>query len=243
MKRAIETILFDFDYTLVESTSGISKCVNLALEALGFPVADRSSICGTIGLSLKDTFISLVGEHHCAYADAFVRLFRSYADVFMVEHTMLLPSVYQTTQQLYRNIYQMGIVSNNRRSRIELVLQKEQMSRWFQTVVGEEDVSQHKPEPEGLLAAIRQLNAAPARTVYVGDNTIDAETARRANVPFVAVLSGITKRESFDLYDTYAVIDNICELPDLLQVSALQMPSDIPVALPASLRPALYQAS
>ena len=240
MKRAIETIVFDFDYTLVESASGVSKCINLALEALNFPCADRASVCATIGLSLKDTFLALVGEQQHAHADAFVHLFSSYADMFMVEHTMLLPSVHQTIQRLHRNSYQMGIVSNNRRSRIELVLQKERMSRWFQTVVGEEDVARHKPEPEGLLAAIKRLNATPARTIYVGDNTVDAETARRANVAFVAVLSGTTKRDSFNPYDSYAIIDDICDLPDLLLFSAAQAPSGSPAALPTSLRPALY---
>jgi phosphoglycolate phosphatase len=216
MKRPIDTILFDFDYTLADSSFGVGKCINLALEALDFPAVDYSTACNTIGLSLKDTFVSLVGRHHHAHADAFARLFVSYADMIMAEHTVLLPSVPQMVQRLHKDAYQMGIVSNNRRYRIEAVLQNERISSQFQVIVGEEDVSQHKPEPEGLLAAIERLNGTQARTIYVGDSTIDAETARRANVPFVAVLSGITTREAFDRYDSYAVVDNLGELPHVL---------------------------
>jgi len=238
MKTPIDTILFDFDYTLADSSCGVGKCINLALEALDFPAVDPSTACNTIGLSLKDTFVSLVGTHHDIYADAFVQLFVSYADEIMVEHTMLLPSVPQTLQRLHKHAYQMGIVSNNRRYRIEAVLQKERISHRFRTIVGEEDVSHHKPEPQGLLTAIKRLNGIPARSIYVGDSTVDAETARRANVPFVAVLSGITSREAFERYDSYAIIDNLYDLPDLLLLSIAHTPSFGTIALP-SLRPAV----
>jgi phosphoglycolate phosphatase-like HAD superfamily hydrolase len=34
--------------------------------------------------------------------------------------------------------------------------------------------------------------------LYVGDSVTDAEAARRAGLPFVAVLSGVTLRDAFD---------------------------------------------
>jgi phosphoglycolate phosphatase-like HAD superfamily hydrolase len=45
---------------------------------------------------------------------------------------------------------------------------------------------------------------------------VDAETAKRANVGFVAVLSGVTPKESFRDYAPLAVIDNLQMLPSLL---------------------------
>ena len=36
-----------------------------------------------------------------------------------------------------------------------------------------------------------RLGARPAEALYVGDTVIDAETAVRARVPFVGVLTGI----------------------------------------------------
>jgi phosphoglycolate phosphatase len=48
----------------------------------------------------------------------------------------------------------------------------------------------------------------------VGDSVTDAETARRARVPFAAVLNGVTSREAFKNYPAYRILDNLCELID-----------------------------
>ena len=45
---------------------------------------------------------------------------------------------------------------------------------------------------------------------------VDAETANWAEVPFVAVLSGVTKRNEFTNYKTIRIIDSLSELPKWL---------------------------
>jgi len=45
---------------------------------------------------------------------------------------------------------------------------------------------------------------------------VDAETAKRANVAFVAVLSGVTPKEAFRDYAPLAIIENLSQLPSLL---------------------------
>ena len=52
--------------------------------------------------------------------------------------------------------------------------------------------------------------------LYVGDRVIDAEAAQRGGMSFVAVLSGVTKREAFSAYVTAAVIGALTELPVVL---------------------------
>ncbi len=50
------TMLFDFDYTLGDSSRGIVMSVNAALTALNYPVPEPKDIRQTIGLSLNETF-------------------------------------------------------------------------------------------------------------------------------------------------------------------------------------------
>ena len=64
--------------------------------------------------------------------------------------------------------------------------------------------------------AIEKLGKPPSQTVYVGDSVVDAETAQRANVSFVAVLSGVTPKTAFRDYAPLAIIDNLRMLPYLL---------------------------
>ena len=107
-------------------------------------------------------------------------------------------------------------MSTKFRFRIETTLRREDLLDSFETIIGGEDVSNHKPDPEGLLKAIRKLESAPENSLYVGDSVIDAEAAKRAGVPFVAVLSGVTPRQDFEPYPVYKIIDSLSELPCLI---------------------------
>ena len=49
----------------------------------------------------------------------------------------------------------------------------------------------------------------------------DAETARRANIAFIASLSGVTPRAAFKDYNVYAILENVSELLDLELVKRL----------------------
>jgi phosphoglycolate phosphatase-like HAD superfamily hydrolase len=83
-------------------------------------------------------------------------------------------------------------------------------------VIGGEDVEQHKPHPQGLFEAIEKLQCSPESVVYVGDSVVDAELAKRAGVPLIVVLSGVTPRTQFDTYEPLAVLENVSHLPKIV---------------------------
>jgi len=57
-------------------------------------------------------------------------------------------------------------------------------------VVGAEDTTRHKPDPEPLLAALDRLDASSADAAYVGDSPFDVRAAKAAGVKAVAVVWG-----------------------------------------------------
>lgn len=59
-------LIFDFDYTLGDSTEGIVQCVNYALGQLGYQAAEREEIRKTIGLHLEETFRVLTAQKESA---------------------------------------------------------------------------------------------------------------------------------------------------------------------------------
>ncbi len=130
----------------------------------------------------------------------------------MVDWTVLLPGVPETVRALRKEGVQTGIVSTKYRSRIEKVLQRERLRDAFEVIIGGDDVDAHKPDPEGLLRAINELAASREKTLYVGDSVTDAQTAERANVSFVAVLSGVTLREEFEGLAVSRFLANLGEL-------------------------------
>jgi phosphoglycolate phosphatase len=216
MPTNIRAAVFDFDYTLADSAKGAVECINFALKKMGIAELSSQTICRTIGLSLKDTFITLAGQHDDRSCDAFAKLFVQRADQVMSNLTTVYDSVPSTLVALRESGLHLGIVSTKFRYRIQEILERDKLMQFFDVVIGGEDVEQHKPHPEGLLRAIEQLQCTPHSIVYVGDSVADAEVARRAAVPFIAVLSGVTPREHFTDYETHAVLESLSELPRLI---------------------------
>ena len=222
LKLPIQTIIFDFDYTLADSSEGVIECINFALDRLGLPLAADAEIRQTIGLPLPDTLAMLVAKEYTRYTDEFTRLFVERADEVMVDMTELFDIVPETVAALQKLGIQLGIVTLKYRYRIESILRRERLLDAFEVTIGAEDVSEHKPSPKGLLVALERLNCVRQNCVYIGDSKTDAETARRAGVAFIAVLSGVTPRSAFEDYDVYAILEDVSGLLSLEPVRKLQ---------------------
>jgi phosphoglycolate phosphatase len=216
MDCRIRSVIFDFDYTLADSSRGVIDCIDFALRTMGFPAVTDEAACRTIGLSLPDTFIALVGEPHTARSEEFARLFIQQAGKVMTNKTVLFDAVPEAISILRRGTIGLGIVSTKFRHRIEEILAREGLLDAFDVIVGGEDVAKHKPDPEGLLTAIDRLGSTPSEALYVGDSVVDAETARQAHVPFAAVISGITEREAFANRPVVGILESLRQLPALL---------------------------
>jgi phosphoglycolate phosphatase len=219
MKRRINTIILDFDYTLADSSNGVVECVNFALGRLGYQAASRESICGIIGLSLTEAFSSLIGRDNSAHSAEFADLFTQRADEVMAASTSLFEGVAPTLGQLRGRGIRLGIVSTKFRYRIKEILVRDRLLDVFDTIVGGEDVSRHKPDPEGLTRAGELLGSPLSQVLYVGDTVVDAETAARAGTAFLAVLSGVTPREAFGAYPVAGIIETLSELPAWLLIT------------------------
>jgi phosphoglycolate phosphatase len=212
----IKAVVFDFDYTLADSSEGCVECVNYALREMRLDNYPAEAICRTIGLSLKETLVTLAGDQLAERGAEFHSLFVQRADQVMVDLTVMYESAAAAIPALWERGLRLGIVSTKYRYRIEQVLERENLRRFFDVVIGGEDVEEHKPHPAGLFEAIRRLECSPSSTVYVGDSVVDAEVAKRAGAPFVAVLSGVTPKECFDGYECIAILKDVSELPIFL---------------------------
>lgn len=206
--------IFDFDYTLADSSKGVVSCINYALDEMGIAAVCAEEACRTIGLSLPNTFHRLCGGEMPHRADEFARLFVKHADKVMTDLTELYDDVPETMRILKGSGFKLGIVSSKFRYRIEQILQKSLLNNVFDVIIGGEDVTNHKPHSEGIIKAIRRLNVEHDETIYVGDSITDAQTVSDLDIKFIAALTGVTGKEEFTGYNVFKFIDCISELKD-----------------------------
>lgn len=208
----LKAIIFDFDYTLGDSTNGIALSINYALEELGYATPSITDIKKTIGLSLTETYFTLTSNNNLDEAEQFIKLFKEKADSVMVANTELYAGVKSVLQKLKAKGYMIAIVTTKFHYRIEQILNKFNANELVDIIVGADDVKTEKPNPEGLLSVIEDLGAMKEEVLYVGDSLVDAKTAENAKVKFVAVLTGTTGKDDFKSYHSMYIGKNISDV-------------------------------
>jgi phosphoglycolate phosphatase len=208
---------FDFDYTLADSSQGVVKSALYALSHLGLPPVSEDVIKSTIGLPLEETFRILSGGNNPGNTDKFIRYFVEEADKVVLDNTHLYKSVRGVVRDLKTISVSFGIVSTKFRYRIEEVLRRDGFLGDFDIIVGSEDVTRKKPDPEGLKRAITELDAKEEEVIYVGDSVTDAETARNAGVAFTAVLTGVTPQTDFAEYAPIAIVEDLGDIIEIIR--------------------------
>jgi phosphoglycolate phosphatase len=75
MKNHFTSVIFDFDYTLADSSGGEVECVNYALRTMNLPAASAPYIRTMIGVSLPETFRRLTQDPNASRSNSFSFLF------------------------------------------------------------------------------------------------------------------------------------------------------------------------
>lgn len=207
-----QALVFDFDYTLGDSTEGILSSVRYGMERLGHGPMEREAVRRTIGLSLEETYRALTGDSSEGQAEKFAAYFREQADKVMVENTELFKDTMDLLRALRKRGIRAGIVTTKYHYRIDAILGKCNAAEYIDLIVGGEDVSAPKPDPEGLLLALSKWGIPRAQALYVGDSIVDAKTAEAAGVDFAGVTTGTATEEELREYPCVGVYGSLREL-------------------------------
>lgn len=207
------TYLFDFDYTLADSSRGIVICFRNVLTRHGYTDSTDEDIKRTIGKTLEESFSILTGITDPITLAAYKKEYEKEANTHMTVNTVFFPETISVLQALKKRGAKIGIISTKYRYRIHEMLNLHFPKGFFDIVIGGEDVKQPKPHPQGIKKALRRLHRLKRETLYIGDSTVDAEAAQRANVDFVGVLNGMTTYEELAAYPHRQILDNLTLLP------------------------------
>ena len=131
-----KTYLFDFDYTLADSSRGIVKCFRIVLTRHQYLTVTDEAIKRTIGKTLEESFSILTGITDPIQLEAFRQEYRLEADVHMNVNTQLFPDTLSTLKELKKRSARIGIISTKYRFRILSFLEEYQPEDFLDIVVG-----------------------------------------------------------------------------------------------------------
>lgn len=191
MFENIDAVLFDLDGTLIDSAPDLGAAADKMRTDRGlesFPLeryramagaGARGMIAVAFGLSPADAqFEALKEEFFLNYEAA------------LVEKTYVFDGVAELIERICKSSLKWGVVTNKSARFTVPLTQLMPLFNTAQTIISGDTTAHAKPHPAPLLEAARQLELAPARCLYVGDDERDIVAGRAAGMPTVAAAYG-----------------------------------------------------
>ena len=100
------------------------------------------------------------------------------------EKAVIEDDVHPTLEKLLELGHTITILTNNSRKLTDFGLEKYRLREYFEYVLTRDEVTNPKPDPEGLLKTIEYFNKDKEETIFIGDSWLDAETAINAGIKF-----------------------------------------------------------
>lgn len=214
-----DTVAFDLDGTLADTLPDIAAALNHALSLLGKRSLDPESVRHLVGGGAKALLRAAVPG---AETELIERLYPIYLDAYaahICEGTRVYPGVETALDALAARGVNLALCTNKPERTTGLLVEALGWEGRFAAIVSADTLPVRKPDPLPLTEAIAR--AGGGRAAYVGDSIVDADTARAAGVPFVAIGFGFSDRPA-ETFGADAVIGDYAELIPTLERLAAQ---------------------
>ena len=180
-------ILFDLDGTLIDSTEAILESFDVSFKTFNKKTPDDKDIKRLIGLPLDIMFSKLGIEDEKVWD--FVDAYKFHYRKISTKKTKLLPFAKEAILQAHK-FARLGIVTTKTAKYSKELMQHFGLMKYFDVLIGREDVNNPKPHPEPIIKAIKKLNTDSKDIFMVGDTCLDILSAKNANIFAIGVKSG-----------------------------------------------------
>jgi phosphoglycolate phosphatase len=226
----IKLIIFDLDGTLLNTLNDLADCTNYVLKKNGFPThhvdAYKYFVGNGVDMLLRRALPKDVTKNF--YSNIF-NDFMAYYEIHKADNTAPYIGIVETLEFLQEKGILLAVATNKPHE-----LLPELMQHYFPTinwvaVIGNRTDVPIKPNPQivfDILNSINKEHHIPIEKyeiLYVGDTSVDMETAQNAGIKSVGVLWGFrTKEELFEAGAVFCInkpkeLTNFIFLPQILE--------------------------
>ena len=186
----IENVIFDMDGTILYTLEDLKNSTNTALKMFGYQEKTVDEIKTFVGNGVRKLIErALPAETPSDITEHVLKVFKEDYTKNMYKNTKPYDNIKKLMLNLKENRIKTAVVSN----KFDLAV-KELCEKYFDGLidisVGQSDNISPKPSPDGILKAMRILNANTENCIYTGDSDIDVTAAHNADLKCIGVTWG-----------------------------------------------------
>ena len=205
-------VLFDMDGTVLDTLEDLWAAVNVSLGRFGLPEASRDAVRAGLGNGAAHLIACVAPEERREEVLAF---YKPYYDAHCNIKTRPYPGILPLMARLRARGVKQAIISNKPDPAVQ-ELARVYFPGLLEVAVGESETVRRKPNPDAVLAAVRQMGLTVDECVYVGDTEVDLATAKAAGMACIAVTWGFRSRAQLVAAGATQLADTAEELEALL---------------------------
>ena len=216
--------IFDLDGTLIDSVPDLTTSLNCMANRLGIDGYSEDLVRSWVGngasilvkralLRSKDISTTLDEEY---FKEALNIFFECY-EANLCKETKLFDGVVETLEELKDRDLILSIVTNKPSKFTTPIIKELEIDKYFDVVIGGDDLKVKKPEPEPLLEAIKRVDSSIDESVMVGDSKNDILAAKACGMDSVGVSYGYNYDVPISEYAPNVVVDNIKDIIEYLE--------------------------
>lgn len=212
--RQFDLIAFDWDGTLFDSTTIITRCIQDAVRDVGGVVPSDQDAAYVIGLGLTQALAHAAPD---VPTEKYPELGARYRHHYLARQNdiSLFDGVLPMLADLKAHQYFLTVATGKSRRGLDTALQAVELQGLFNgSRTADETAS--KPDPRMLQELMLEFGATPERTLMIGDTTHDLQMAYSAGCASVGVSYGAHDAGTFDALKPRYVAASVRELHDWL---------------------------
>jgi phosphoglycolate phosphatase len=194
---SFKAVMFDLDGTLLDTLEDIADSANRVLTRRGYPAHSNDDYRYFVGDGVKMLVRRLLPED--ARSDDIIEIMHQEFREEYGRNWKTKTKPYKGVPDMLDGLVERGLrlsVLSNKPDDFTKQCVNELLSEWtFEIVMGHHDRLPPKPDPAGAFQIADRLGIKPEEFLYLGDSSIDMETATAAGMYPVGVLWGF---RSFD---------------------------------------------
>jgi phosphoglycolate phosphatase len=199
---SLRLLVFDLDGTLIDSGADLCASVNAMLRNFGRPELPQDVIATYIGDGAARLVSRSLGEPDDPdFLDSALTYFLDYYREHKLDQTYVYPGVFAALNSLRseparaqraRIQRAMAVLTNKPIGPSLAICEALGLSPYFFRIYGGNSFPTKKPDPEGLLALMKEAGVTAQETLMVGDSDVDILTARNAGVWSIGCSYGLS---------------------------------------------------